>query len=64
MCCFRQRPAAKAVEGLGLRIDEKGRGLFRMKRAQTGQIPPLFLERDIAGNDLLDVAVLFELLDE
>ncbi len=57
-------PAAEAVEGLCIRVDGEGGGLFRVEGAEPGEVlaPPPQL--DIPPNHLLDVGVVLQFVEE
>ena len=58
------RLTAEAVEGLVFRVDGKGGGFFAVEGAQPrkGAAPPP--QVDIAADDLLDIAAVFQLLQK
>ena len=46
---------SKAVPGLRLGKDDKGRRLFSVKRAKSLVIAPCFLQRNVLGNNIDDI---------
>ena len=57
-------PAAEAVEGLGIGVDGEGRGLFRMEGAEAGEVLAPAAELDIPPDDLLNVGIVFQLVEK
>ena len=55
---------AEAVPALLLRIDEKRRIFFSVERAQSGQVPPGFLQRDLLADNVDNVGFLFYVFND